>query len=327
MEASLIFIPCWQVLKNRNLRKETLDILAQWGHQKHDSTTGDESTLATESTVSSSIRTTKSSKPSSRRSTKGHLYSRQALEKALNTNPTPLLLFAAIKEFSGENISFLIHVHKWRAAWNPSSQSRYSAFTPQNHRRLEGEALWRHQFSLAVEIYLSFVSMQHSDFPINLSSAHLKELNAVFEIPAATINTTTTVPNNAARPFKNKGLRPFDVEHGSDTVLVSVTALPTHGDIDPVGTSTSFGLSARSVGKLSLLDLKPRLPPSTPIPDAFGPGVFDHAEESIKYMVLTNTWPRFVDAGYANNLEQKSANIIPMLGDFQRSAHRALFTK
>jgi len=24
--------------------------------------------------------------------------------------------------------------------------------------------------------------------------------------------------------------------------------------------------------------------------------VFDRAEESIKYMVLTNTWPRFVDA-------------------------------
>ena len=235
----------------------------------------------------------------------------QALEKTLNTNPTPLLLFAALKDFSGENISFLNHVHEWRAAWTPSSNSRY-------HRRLEGEALRRHQFSLAVEIYLSFVSMQHSDFPINLSSAHLKELHAVFEISAATINTT--VPNNVTLPLNKKGSRPFDDEHGSDTMLVSITALPTHRDTDLIDTCNTFGMNARSVDKLSLLDLKPRLPPSTPIPDAFGIGVFDRAEESIKYMVLTNTWPRFVDAGYANNLEQKSATMIPRPADFQRSA-------
>jgi len=327
MEASLVFIPCWQVLKNRHLRKETLDILAKWEHQKEISTAGDESILGTNSTLSSDTRTTKSSKTASRRSTKGQLYGMQALEKVLNTNPTPLLLFAALKDFSGENISFLNHVHEWRAAWAPSSESHYSAFKIQNHKRADDEALWRYQFRLAIEIYLSFVSMQHSEFPINLSSAHLKELNAVFETPAATINITTIVPENVSRPLKSKGSRPFDMEHGSDTLLVSMPALPTHGDTDPIDTSTTFGMNARSGDKLRLLGLTPRLPPSTPIPDTFGPGVFDHAEESIKYMVLTNTWPRFVDAGYANNLEQKSVKVIPRLGDFQRSAQQALFRK
>jgi hypothetical protein len=41
-------------------------------------------------------------------------------------------------------------------------------------------------------------------------------------------------------------------------------------------------------------------------PDTFGLNAFDDAEESIKYMALTNTWPKFVTAGYASNPEQRS---------------------
>jgi hypothetical protein len=36
-----------------------------------------------------------------------------------------------------------------------------------------------------------------------------------------------------------------------------------------------------------------------------GPHAFGDAEESIKYMVLTNTWPKFVTAGYASSVEQR----------------------
>jgi hypothetical protein len=37
------------------------------------------------------------------------------------------------------------------------------------------------------------------------------------------------------------------------------------------------------------------------IPDAFNEMVFDAAENEIKYLVLTNTWPKFVSAGRANS--------------------------
>jgi hypothetical protein len=30
------------------------------------------------------------------------------------------------------------------------------------------------------------------------------------------------------------------------------------------------------------------------VPESFGPNVFDDTQESIKYLVLTNTWPKFV---------------------------------
>ena len=44
-----------------------------------------------------------------------------ALEKALQTNSTSLLLFAALKDFSGENISVLDRVRDWKADWSPST--------------------------------------------------------------------------------------------------------------------------------------------------------------------------------------------------------------
>lgn len=240
------------------------------------------------------------------------MYSRQALEKALSTNSAPLLIFAAFKEFSGENISFLNHVRQWKAAWTPPPQNRFSAFPPQNNRRLEGEALRRSQFSLAVEIYLSFISTSHSDFPLNLSSQHLRELDNVFNRAAGTVDITTLVP---AKPFETRGSRPFDVEHGSEKELVTITTRPVDNETD---TDAMFGAPSPGVDKLNLLDLKPRLPESVPIPDSFGPDVFDHAEESIKYMVLTNTWPRFVDTGYASSVKPENNSAFAWLQDLLR---------
>lgn len=51
-----------------------------------------------------------------------------------------------------------------------------------------------------------------------------------------------------------------------------------------------------------------------PVPCGFGPGVFDRAEESIKYMVLTNTWPKFVKAGCANNIDVKKKSLLEEIG-------------
>jgi len=61
--------------------------------------------------------------------------------------------------------------------------------------------------------------------------------------------------------------------------------------------------SRKSVG---LVCLGNRLADGIAAPDSFGANAFDDAEESIKYMVLTNTWPKFVTAGYASDLERRS---------------------
>jgi hypothetical protein len=56
------------------------------------------------------------------------------------------------------------------------------------------------------------------------------------------------------------------------------------------------------------------------VPEAFGPGSFDNAERSIKELVLTNTWPKFVNAGYANSMQK------PTLGERLDSCKEGLQT-
>jgi hypothetical protein len=146
------------------------------------------------------------------------------------------------------------------------------------------------------------VGVKYSDFPINLSFAHRKELGAMFD--EATSSISAHVHNNPATPFD-------DPERGyvEDGVLVANKYLNNSTEQILPRHSVKSSSSRKSVG---LVNLNSRLPDDITIPDTFGPNAFDDAEESIKYMVLTNTWPKFVTAGYASNLEQKT-----LLGQLQ----------
>ena len=300
MEASVIFVPCWQVMKSHKLRKETLDILAEWESKN----TKDKTSFDSSSTRARSAKTDNSA--GSRRS---EMYTMQALEKALKTNPAPLLLFASLKDFSGENISFLNHVREWKDAWNPPSLNRFRRAN--GPRALEGEILRRRQFNLAVEIYSAFVSMQYSTFPINLSSAHHKELESMLDGPAS--NISAHVEENSAIPFAT-----WDAERGYEKDTTSILSSTVSDDYSQPSVMSNLD----SFRNLSLFTLGNRLPDDIPIPDSFGPGLFDNAEESIKYMVLTNTWPKFVAAGYATSTQPTGfAANLKYRGAFNAMAH------
>ncbi len=77
-----------------------------------------------------------------------------ALQNALESNPTPLLEFAALKDFSGENVSFLLQVAQWKRGW---------AVAKDESQRMQ------EQFIRAVQIYSHFISLEFSEFPINIS--------------------------------------------------------------------------------------------------------------------------------------------------------------
>ena len=287
MQASTIFVPCYQILRTRRLKKETLDIIAEWEKTKDKSSGSIDSASSRNATVVSTT--------SSRR---GEMYTMNALETALVKNSTPLLLFAALKDFSGENISFLNHVRDWKAAWNPAPARKPTGV------RLEGEALRRHLFSLAVEIYSSFVSMRTSNFPVNLSSADQKELEAVFDSAAALI----------AGPGQENSATPFDIESISSVgdksgTVVAMSSISDSNSTDAFIERSSNHLSM--IKRLNFHDLEARLPADIEVPISFSSSIFDNAEKSIKYMVLTNTWPKFVQAGYANvNLERRGGGFV-----------------
>lgn len=301
MELFMIFVPCWQIVRYRKLKNETIQILNEWEQQKNGTSLGSGTTKADDFS-GTSLNLSRISSTSTRQA-QSHMYTMVALEKALQTNPTPLLLFAALKDFSGENISFLNHVREWKNGWRNSQRS--SVLQLSSVLQVSANKLRRQQFKKAIEIYSSFVSLKYSDFPINISSGHLKELQAVFEETSALVNADPE-PGNAATPFDDFATRPADdIESavGKDGISIISTAVGASEYMDDSmpGLERGRGSIMNSYQMKSIGD---KLPAHLQIPESFGPNVFDNSAESIKYTVLTNTWPKFVSAGYANKIEK-----------------------
>jgi hypothetical protein len=170
-----------------------------------------------------------------------------ALGSVLANNPQPLLEFATLKDFSGENIGFLSHVSNWKRTYSLSRNTSRC-----RHRLFLG----------AVLIYSHFVSLEYSDFPINLSSKALMDLNHLFEEAADSLN------HRKSRQF--------------DPVAPFADTLP----------SSSFSkTNLNYVTQMAELDCSGHL--DIPVSDKFRDEVFDEAVKEIKYLVLTNTWPKF----------------------------------
>lgn len=260
MEIFTIFLPCWQVMRQQNLRQETLDSIAQWESKnkfKHDG-----KSLNSGTTVIDSILTGKKSLPNSVHSSSNEsILTMSALEYVLERNPAPLQEFSALRDFSGENIAFLTSVAEWKASLPPSAQNNSSASTDPQIRELV-----RERFNRALRIYAEFVSTRDAQFPINISSPDQKKLEAIFE--------------QSAR-----------IMYGERRVLDSAT--PFDFPIGGQAPSTSSGSEKEMVMRTNSC-IEDKVQFWGEVPDQFDETVFDDAEKSIKYLVLTNTWPKFV---------------------------------
>ena len=293
IEAFVIGFPCWQVIKTHSLQQETLDAIASWEQKNRGSDSCTDAVSASTALGGSTIRgstiggstiggsvsgksvKTKTSAKTgdSRRS---DMFTMRALENALRNNPRPLLEFAALKDFSAENIGFLSHVADWRRAWvsGPSS----SASTDPVSLRYD-------QFIQGVRIYSHFVSCEYSRFPVNISSRLNKELTSVFDAAANMLNRRNSIQSSGSAT-------PFDDNFSTG----STDDLRDAFDLE----ATLGKENLKSVATMADLSNEGR---TVPVPPSFDPLIFDPAEAEIKYLVLTNTWPKFVHHGL-NNVSQ-----------------------
>lgn len=228
----------------------------------------------------------------------GRLYSMLALERALVVNPEPLLHYAAKKDFTAENIVFLTQVRDWRQAWNSAPRNPSTDMVTEDAQvRL---------FRMAVEIFATSVDEKTADFPINIDGYMRKELASIF----------SPVVLNALSGFAcRSGSSPIDAsplatswadqkERGTVTTIVSASNSPSPGSSPGSATIHSMSSVSTAVTKTASeskpyrLEDRPDLSPLTKgrgidIP-GFDEHVFDETESSIKYLVLTNTWRKFV---------------------------------
>lgn len=261
MEIFTIFLPCWQAYRHRALQQETLDLITAWETR---CTYNDQSSDLTGTDTSSKTRTgsnsyveKKPNPPSTVRSEES-LFSMVALERLLAANPEPLRRFSALKDFSGENVVFLTSVAEWKRSY-PVDQ---------------GDEAIRSAYVQALGIFTKFISPRYADCPVNISFQERNRLEATFEKAARLLYGERTLVNDPASPFTSQGepcSSSCPSSSGSQRLLAS--------------SSDNIHELRSSMARISYWG---------EIPTEFGPTCFDQAEGSIKYLVLTNTWPKFL---------------------------------
>ena len=260
MEIFAVFVPGWEVLRQSTLRKETLDSIAAW-EAKNKASSSEAKSLNSGSTAIDSLLSGfsgfKSTKGSVKSSSGESVMTMGALEHVLERNPTPLQEFSALRDFSGENIAFLTSVAEWKNS------------VPKTDDGASSKELVRERFNRALRIYADFISPTHAEFPINISSQDLKNLRAIFE-DAARIMYGDRREADTATPFDG-----FDFDN-------------------PPTSPTYSNNSSEKTLHVSVGNVADRVQYFGSVPETFDETVFDAAEKSIKYLVLTNTWPKFV---------------------------------
>lgn len=269
LEVFTILLPCIHTLRHQALRQETLDSIARWeARNKSGSSSGDSVTDSWRSLAGVAVnRQSKYAHASKTMSMYSGSHSDSvlvigALEYVLEKNPEPLRQFSALKDFSGENIAFLMAVAEWKCL--PPAEQSSSA-----DGNGISEDIRREKFTRALRIYHDFITPRWADFPINISAAERRPLEVAFDDAARLLFGV----DNLADP-----VAPFSGPDNSATELTP--------------SRESFGeKSARSRTTETFID---RIVYWGDIPADFGMGIFDEVEHSIKHLVLTNTWPKFV---------------------------------
>ncbi|KAL0934865.1 uncharacterized protein CTRU02_209456 [Colletotrichum truncatum] len=276
-EIFAIFIPCWQVIKHNTLRQETLESIAIWEAKNQRKR---KNSILTGSTQIASSATSSWKSVTHLESGTGQaesIFTMGALEYVLDKNPEPLRKFSALRDFSGENIAFLSAVGEWKSSIPQSSGGRE-----------QSPELTRERFNRALRIYTEFISPRHAEFQINIASQDLKRLESIFD--------------DATR-----------ILYGHQTEKFSDPVVPFEDPNWAAGSDLTPGESEKAVLSQEATMRDPIHNHALywgDIPEAFTASVFDDAETSIKYLVLTNTWPKFVkERRYSADSEDSGATM------------------
>jgi hypothetical protein len=281
IEIFTILLPVWEVLRHQNLQQETLDSIAQWEAKNHLPVSGARSVTSGSTLVGSApIGVAWKSPEVSLKSTApiASILNMGALEHVLERNPGPLLEFSVLKDFSGENIAFLTSLISWRTSMRPTTMR--NSLAPSDLEVAEHTA--HEHFNRALRIYATYVSPRDAEFQVNLPSQCLKNLEAVFEKTARLL---------------------YGEQRQVDPVVpFEVTSWPksTPG-------ASNVSLDTASVAPSSTAVAVDAIQYCGEIPEEFNGQVFDEAEAHVKYLVLTNTWPKFVRDWRSSMLSTDSA--------------------
>ncbi|KAK1975561.1 integral membrane protein [Colletotrichum cereale] len=259
-EIFTIFIPLIQLVRLRIQTKHVTDANAKWE-------TGPQMTFRTSTAVS--FYGIKSS-PSPSQAEKGQLPTCSSESSDLGSEPDSRLFTmtaldhtlrenkSALQEFSALSDFSGENVAFLARVSEWKSRSWPHALSDSKSQESLGMDERLDAYNRALEIYADFISLQHAEFPLNLPSQEMKHLFNLFDKPARLIFGEEPSANITT---------PFDDAY----------------------VQGREGSRSGSSG-----DIRSQIMYTGDVPVGFDSTVFDTANGQIKYLVLTNTWPKFV---------------------------------
>ncbi|ETI22891.1 hypothetical protein G647_04685 [Cladophialophora carrionii CBS 160.54] len=271
MQFTTIFFPIYEIIKSRLQLRQTLAILESWEDRRG---------IRQSSNHADSSRAS-SDQPSITSSQQRELYTMASLERALADNPNPLLKFAATRDFTAENILFLMQVQRWKETYASALRANNTL----------SESAKSQLFHSAVDIYMSRVNDKTTDFPINIESRVRQDLDTIFgpAVPTGRLDPDEDMSYYEAESWikspKTTSTFHMDNSAHSGASVETLTAIQVLMSF-PVENHESIFPPHPGVAPLGESRAKMRA--------GFDEHVFDAAQRSIKYLVLTNTWQKFV---------------------------------
>ena len=296
MELVTLIFPIVAIMKHEKTARQTKQALAAFDFKQAE--TGSKS-LLTRSTIS-------------KRS--GPMFSSESLDECLHGTYNSLQIYASCEEFNGENIMFLVRVLSFKNTYS-------STMATPNH---DPSRVRTSLFRTALSIFISLVHTETAAYPINIESPIYAKLDNIFGAATtlvasthhrtsnrrsnSTTCTSTSVGKSAVAPWGEPVTAPISPttmnereqelipdDEGEDDEF-QMRAMPT---TRPSGSLNSSEHIIPAVVSTSSSGHERRHDPNDPlgefrVPVDFNEEVFDDAYRSIRHMVWTETWQRFM---------------------------------
>ena len=269
MEVVTLVFPIVQIFQHKQAARETQAILAEFDVKKLNSEPSSSGSLATRSTGSK----------------RGKMFSMESLDECLDTNCDGLQVYSSCMELNGENIIFLTKVLDFRKKWAVDFLKVREPSRPRTD-----------MYRAALSIYVTLVHSDTASYPINIESSIYAKLESVFGIATKLVASR----RNSESPLTPiSSVTPWD--EPQQEPLVESPMLESPGETYPMrNMSLSTPPARRSIDNdsrehiISLDDDPQDFLGSFQIPVEFDKHVFNAAFQSIKYMVWSETWQRYM---------------------------------
>lgn len=253
--------------------------------RKHDKTSRElKQALADFDAKKENVESSSTSSPSTVSKRSGKMHTMESLDECLKLSYEGLQTYAAIVEFNCENIVFLVQVLKFKELWEvtfPTEVFSSSELYQRARKRMFCEAL---------SIFVTLVHGDTASYPINVDSNTYTGLDRIFS--TATELVAKASRRNSISSTPNSMVTPWDGPLQALSPDLKDEAFPMHAM--PSRSHSSINDSCEHIISLDEpTDLNDPLA-SYQIPLKFNQYVFDAAFKSIRFMVWSGTYQRFM---------------------------------